>query len=143
MENDTVKLLRECNAGLKMGQSAIEKVLPHVRSKELKRALEVCKNTHASLGDQTHSMLLSHNADTKAAHPIIKMMSDAKISMKMMMKDTDSQIADVMTDGCDMGIKSIHRYLNQYKNADGGSKEIAKRLIASEEYLERELRDFL
>ena len=143
MENDTVKLLRECNAGIKMGESAIKKVLPHARSKELRRALEVCKNTHASLGDETHAMLLSHNADTKPGHPIVKMMSDAKIYMKMMMKDRDSQIADVMTDGCDMGIKSLHRYLNQYKNADKGSMDIAKRLIASEEYLEGEMRSFL
>ena len=38
--NDTVRLLRECNAGLKMGENAIERVLPHVKSEELRTALE-------------------------------------------------------------------------------------------------------
>ena len=62
---------------------------------------------------------------------------------KMMMKNTDEAIADVMTDGCDMGIKSLHRYMNKYKHADSDAKSIAKRLIASEEYLEGKLRNYL
>ena len=142
MNNDTVKLLRECNAGIKMGESAIKKVLPHTESKELKHTLEVCKNTHAELGDKTHGLLLSMNADTKPPHPIARFMSDMKVRMKLM-EGGDDKIADVMTDGCDMGIKSLHKYLNQYKSADKEAKNIAERLIASEEYLEAEMRDFL
>ena len=59
---------------------------------------------------------------------IASMMSDMKIKMAMMMKDTDQSIASIMTDGCNMGIKSLSRYLNQYKNASRESKEIAERL---------------
>ena len=143
MQTDTIKLLRECNAGIKMGESAIKKVLPHAKSDELRRTLEVCKNTHAALGDETHAMLLEHGADTKEPHAIARAMSDMKICAKMLAKESDSQIADVMTDGCDMGIKSLSRYLNKYKNANEGSKSIAKRLIASEEYLENKIRDYL
>ena len=143
MQTDTIKLLRECNAGIKMGESAIKKVLPHTQSEELLHTLEVCKNTHAALGDETHAMLLEHHADTKEPHAIARMMSDMKIYAKMLAKESDSQIADVMTDGCDMGIKSLSRYLNQYKNASREAKSIARRLIASEEYLESKIRDFL
>lgn len=32
MEDDSVKLLRECNAGIKMGTSSIEDVLEHVQN---------------------------------------------------------------------------------------------------------------
>ena len=142
MKNDTVKLLRECNAGIKMGKNAIKKVLPRTTSNELMHTLEVCKNTHAELGDKTHGLLLSMNADTKPPHPVARFMSDMKVRMKLM-EGGDDKIADVMTDGCDMGIKSLHRYLNQYKNADKEAKNIAERLIASEEYLEAQMRDFL
>ena len=142
MKNDTVKLLRECNAGIKMGENAIKKVLPRTTSNELMHTLEVCKNTHAELGDKTHGLLLSMNADTKPPHPVARFMSDMKVRMKLM-EGGDDKIADVMTDGCDMGIKSLHRYLNQYKNADKEAKNIAERLIASEEYLEAQMRDFL
>lgn len=143
MQTDTVNLLRECNSGIKMGEDAIKKVLPSVKSEELRSTLEECKNTHAALGDETHSMLLKHKADTKDPHPIIRMMSGMKIRTKMMMKESDNTIADVMTDGCDMGIKSLHRYLNQYKHADKDAKNLARRLIASEEHLENKMREYL
>lgn len=143
MQTDTINLLRECNAGIKMGEDAIKQVLPHVKSEELRHTLEVCKNTHASLGDETHSLLLQHRADTKEPHAMARMMSSAKIYTMMMIKESDSQIADVMTDGCDMGIKSLSKYLNKYKNADDKAKNIAKRLIASEEYLENKIRSYL
>ena len=143
MENDTTKLLRECNAGIKMGESAIKQVLPKAKDRELRRALEVTKNTHAELGDKTHQKLLQQGADTKDPHAIVRMMSDAKTKMVMMMNTSDSTIADLMTDGCNMGIKSLSRYLNRYSKADDEARELAKRLIASEEYLEGKLRNFL
>ena len=142
MNSETAKLLRECNAGIKMGENAIKKVLPKVKSKELKDSLTVTKNTHAELGDKTHGLLLSMNEDTKPPHPVARFMSDMKVTMKLM-EGGDDKIADVMTDGCDMGIKSLNRYLNQYGNADKEAKDIAKRLIASEEYLEASMRKFL
>ena len=143
MNTDTINLLRECNAGIKMGESAIKQVLPHAKNDELRHTLEVCKNTHATLGDETHALLISHGADTKDPHPVARAMSSMKICGQMMMKESDNSIADVMTDGCDMGIKSLSRYLNKYKNADDKAKNIAKRLIASEEYLENKMRSFL
>jgi len=63
--------------------------------------------------------------------------------MKMAMDGSDATIADLMTDGCDMGIKSLNRYLNQYEAADETSKGIAKRLIRLEEDLTQEIRGFL
>ena len=143
MENDTVKLLRECNAGIKMGEDAIKMVLPMAKSGELRNSLEVCKNTHAVLGDETHDMLKRYKADPKDPHPVARAMSGMKIRTKMMISSTDRTIADLMTDGCDMGIKSLSICLNEYKNADKDARSLAKRIIASEEYLENKIRDFL
>ena len=143
MESDTVKLLRECNAGIKMGEDAIRQVLPMASDEGLRKALETVKGTHSSLGDRTHELLLRIGADTKEPHAVIRMMSSMKIKAKMMMSPTDSSIADLMTDGCDMGIKSLYRNLNKYKDAATEAKDIAKRLIASEEYLENQIRGYL
>lgn len=143
METDTIKLLRECNAGIKMGEDAIKQVLPRVHNPEMKRALKVCKNTHAALGDETHSQLLNQGAETKDPHPVARAMSNIKIYATMMTREGDRYIADIMTDGCDMGIKSLHKYLNKYKGADENAKSLAKRIIASEEYLENKMRAFL
>ena len=66
-----------------------------------------------------------------------------KTNMKLMMEDTDSTIADLMIDGCNMGVKSLSKYLNQYKAADEVSKDITKRLINLEEKLTVDIRQFL
>ncbi len=143
MQTDTVKLLRECNSGIKMGESAIKKILPHVKNADFRHYLEVAKNTHASLGDETHSLLLENKANTKDPHPVARFMSDMKVCTKLCAKESDKTAADLITDGCDMGVKSIYRYLNQYKAADDNAKSLARRIIASEEYLESKVREFL
>ena len=66
-----------------------------------------------------------------------------KTSMKMGMDNSDQTIADLMTDGCNMGVKSLNKYLNQYEAADEVSKDIAKRLINLEEQLAGDIRKFL
>ena len=61
----------------------------------------------------------------------------------MGMEDTDKTIADLMTDGCNMGVKSLNKYLNQYEAAEEKTKDIAKRLINLEEKLAVDIRKFL
>lgn len=57
--------------------------------------------------------------------------------------ESDATIADLITDGCNMGVKSLSRYLNQYQAADEETKDIAKKLIKQEEELSIHMRSFL
>ena len=143
MGNDTVSLLKECNAGVKMGVTSIARVMPHVKKGELKSSLNKCKDEHAELGNKTHKMLLAYKAETKEPHPIARAMSDMKIRGKLMMNSNEHTVADLMTDGCNMGVKSLSKYLNQYKNATEESKNIARQLISSEQTLCEQLRPYL
>ena len=70
-------------------------------------------------------------------------MSWIKTNMKLVMNESDETIADLITDGCNMGIKSLNKYLNQYKAADEKTKDIAKRLINLEEKLAIDIRCYL
>ena len=72
-----------------------------------------------------------------------KGMSWMKTNVKLIMDESDKTIADLITDGCNMGVKSLNRYLNQYKAADEKSKDITKRLINLEEKLAIDIRSFL
>ena len=63
--------------------------------------------------------------------------------MKLAMKGTDATVADLMTDGCNMGVKSLSKYLNEYKAASEASKDVAKRLIGLEEKLAVDIREYL
>ena len=141
--NETEKLLRECNAGIKMGVDSINHVMPYIKDEKLKKVLNACKDKHAELGNETHIALKKANMDTKNPHPVAKVMADMTTRMKITMHRTDNEIASVMTDGCNMGIKSLYKYLNQYKHASEHSKDITNRLISIEQELRTDMRSFL
>lgn len=143
IEKDTVKLLRECDAGVKMGVSSIDEVLPYVKSEMLERLLSTCKKEHEVLKEEIQKLLDQYHDDGKNPNPVAKSMSWMKTNVKLAMKESDHTIADLMTDGCNMGVKSLNRYLNQYKAADEVSKDIAKRLINLEEKLAVDIRQYL
>ena len=143
VEQDTIKLLRECDAGVKMGTASIDDVLEHVTNDVFKKRLTVCKQEHNQLQDEIQKLLDRYQDGGKEPNPMAKGMSHMKTGMKLAMEHTDATIADLMTDGCNMGVKSLNRYLNEYKAADEVSKDIAKRLINLEEKLAVDIRQYL
>lgn len=143
IEQDTIKLLRECDAGVKMGISSIEDVLTHVTSDKLKTLLTDCKTEHDKLDSEIQTLLAKYKDDGKEPAAIAKGMSWMKTTVKIAVDESDQTIADLMTDGCNMGVKSLNKYLNQYEGADEVSKDIAKRLIHLEEQLAVDIRSFL
>ena len=143
IEQDTIKLLRECDAGIKMGIASIDDVQGHVTKDKLSQLLGKCKEEHDKLKTEVQALLERYHDDGKNPNPIAKGMSWMKTNMKLGMEDSDHVVADLMTDGCNMGVKSLNRYLNQYKAADEVSKDIAKRLINLEEQLAIDIRQFL
>ena len=143
IEQDTIKLLRECDAGVKMGVSSIEDVLPHVESDKLKKYLSDCMEEHKKLEGEIRQQLDRFEDDGKEPNPIAKSMSELKTNFKLGINESDCTIADLITDGCNMGVKSLNKYLNEYKAADEFSKDITKRLINLEERLAIDIRQYL
>lgn len=143
IENDTVRLLRECDAGADMGISAISDVMNRVGSSALKMALNRCKNEHEKLKTEISIMLDCCHDEGKDPSPVAKGMSWIKTNIKMAADESDETAADLLTDGCDMGTKSLWKYLNSYKAASERSRDIAKRLIQLEEDLRTDLRQYL
>jgi len=143
IEQDTIKLLRECDAGIKMGVSAIDEVINHVQNGKFRQLLSDCKKEHEKLDQELQKLLDRYHDDGKDPNPIAKGMSWMKTNMKLGMEDSDKTVADLMTDGCNMGVKSLNRYLNQYEAADEVSKDITKRLINLEANLAIDIRPYL
>ena len=137
IEQDTIKLLRECDAGVKMGVKSIDDVLKYVKSENFEKRLTDCKEEHEKLSREIQSELDKFHDDGKNPNPIAQGMSWMKTNVKLAMKESDKTIANLMTDGCNMGVKSLNKYLNQYEAADEYSKDITKRLINLEENLHR------
>ena len=142
-EPDTIKLLRECDAGIKMGTASIGEVLEKTTNEKLKKLLETCKEGHEKLKEEIQNKLEQCHDTGKAPNPMAQGMSWMKTNVKLAMDESDATIADLITDGCNMGVKSLSRYLNQYQAADEETKDIAKKLIKQEEELSIHMRSFL
>lgn len=143
IESDTIKLLRECDAGIKMGVASIDDVMDYVHDGTLRKCLADCKAEHEKLKEEIQTLLDQYHDEGKEPNPMAKSMSWMKTNVKLVMDESDETIADLMTDGCNMGVKSLNRYLNQYKAADEKTKDITKRLINLEEKLAVDMRHFL
>lgn len=142
-EPDTIKLLRECDAGIKMGTASIGEVLEKTINEKLKKLLEICKEGHEKLKEEIQNKLEQCHDTGKDPNPMAQGMSWMKTNVKLAMDESDATIADLITDGCNMGVKSLSRYLNQYQAADEETKDIAKKLIKQEEELSIHMRSFL
>ncbi len=141
--NDTINLLKECNSGTKMAVDSIDEILDKVKATELRDVLNSSRIQHEKLGNELHSLLLEHNSEEKEPAVMAKGMSWLKTNLKMAMDESDVTIASLITDGCNMGVKSLHMYLNKYPGADSTSQDICKRLISIEDKLCKEMRPYL
>ena len=143
IEQDTIKLLRECDAGVKMGVSSIDEVMEYVKNEDFKGELNDCKDEHDKLNREIEELLSKYKDDGKEPNPMAKGMSWIKTNVKLAMDTSDNTVADLITDGCNMGVKSLNKYLNKYEAADEVSKDICKRLINLEEKLAIQIRCYL
>lgn len=143
IENDTVELLKECNSGVKMGISSIEDVLDKVENNEFKNILESSMNEHKRLGDETRQLLNRYNDSGEDPNIMAQSMSWMKTNFKLAVSPSDETISDLITDGCNMGVKSLNKYLNEYSAASEEAKDITKKLINMEESLAVNIRKYL
>lgn len=142
-KQDTINLLKECDAGTKMAVSSIDDVIESVQDEKLYKVLNKSKANHTELGNEIHEMLNERGLCEKEPSVIASGMSWMKTNMKLMMEPSDETIADLMTDGCNMGVKSLNEYLNQYEEADESIKNICHRLISMEEQLRDDISEYL
>lgn len=143
IEKDTVRLLRECDAGVKMGISSLDHVQERVKNQKFKQIIDECKDEHLSLQENIKELLNTYQDEGKKPDFMAKTMSEIKTSAKLSADDSDETVADLLTDGCNMGVKSLHKYLNQYKAADERSKNVTKKLIDLEQRFTIDISSYL
>lgn len=142
-QDDTRRLLGECDLGIQMAVSSINEVLPMVESFHLRQELSNCRRAHELLRDQAQSLLRQCKAESKTPSPVAKGMSWMKTNLKMALQPGDQSVADLMVDGCNQGVKTLHRYCNRYPDASPEARTLAGKLIEEEQRLSRDLQSYL
>jgi hypothetical protein len=143
MNDDTFNLLRECNAGCKSATNSMEQVLPFVEDEKLKQVICEYNKMHIKIGDEFHQMLNENGEDEKDPGVMAKAFSWISTETKLILNKENHTIADLMIDGCSMGIKSVSEYINQYKEASKECMDLAKKLVNIEFDFMKELTAFL
>ena len=142
-EKDTVALLQECGSGVRMGTESIRQVEDRIHSAPMRQQLIACRKKHERLGHRTVELLQKYGAQPQEPSAMLRGMAWLKTNVKMMTEFSDAAAADVLTDGCNMGVKSLTKYLNGYPDAAPEARAITKELIALEEQTTRELQPYL
>ena len=143
MREDSAKLLNECYAGIKMGISSINDVLDYAKNEELRKALIDSKEKHLGMEEDCRKILNNSGIEAGKANGFASFMSKIKTDIMLTLDDTDKEVASLITDGCNMGIKSLTGYLNDYSTADEGIKDMVMRLIKEENKLLEEMKKYL
>lgn len=141
--NDTIKLLKECDSGLVMAISSLEHVKPEAKADNFTNMLDKYYKNHIKIKKDIDRKLSAYNASEKDANPLAEAMSNMKTDLKLTLNHTDNEIADLMIDGCNMGIKSVSKYMNQYSNAKQDIMQLANDIVVLEQNFSNELRQYL
>ena len=143
MNDDTIKLLKECNSGCKSGTNSMEQVKPYIENERLKSIIDKYNDRHIKIGDECHKMLNVLHEKEMDPPASAKAFSWISTEVKLMMNNSAHEIADIMIDGCNMGIKSVSQYINKYKTASDESVDLAKKLVKTEQEFMNDLLGYL
>ena len=143
MNEDTVSLLKECNSGCKMATNSMEQILPYIEDSKLKSMVVGYNDEHIKIGDECHNMLHEFQEEEQDPHITAKVFSRISTEVKLVINSDTHKIADLLIDGCNMGIKSLSEYFNKYNSASEESKDLAKRLIRVEQEFMKDLLEYL
>lgn len=143
VSQDTIELLKECDAGCKMAIDSMEQISKFVTDDKLKSIITKYNSDHIKMEEDIHRMLNNVHAEGQDPNPIAKASSWIQSEVKMMMKCDSKQAASLLTDGCNMGVKSLNEYKNAYKAADDKSVAICERLCDIETSMAKDLQCFL
>lgn len=143
VSKDTIELLKECDAGCKMAIDSMEQINKYVSNDQLKSIIKKYNGAHIKMEEDIHRLLNNLGEEEREPNPIAKASSWIQSEIRMMINGDSKQAANLLTDGCNMGITSLNQYKNQYKAADDKSVSMCEKLCDLETKMVAELQPYL
>ncbi len=140
---DTIELLKECDAGCKMAIDSMEQINRFVKDDALKTIIYKYNCAHIKMEEDIHRALNNVGASGQEPNLMAKASSWLQSEIKMNLMGDTKQAASLLTDGCNMGVKSLCEYKNTYKAADDKSVSLCEKLCSMESRMADELQAFL
>ena len=126
-----------------MAMESITQLKDKVSDKQLRQIMDKYYAGHSQLEAECRQILNDVGKPDKEPGMIVTAIANFQSRIKMVMDDDAKKAAEIMTDGCNMGIKSLSGYINEYKNADAKSMAIAEKLRRLEDNMLGDLQPLL
>ena len=126
-----------------MAAESLEQIRDMVSDQELWKDITESYEKHQELDAKIKKTLSAMEEEGKEPGKMASAWSWMSTEMRMLAKGGDKEAASIVTDGCNMGIKTICGYKNQYSGASKAVMEIADGLTGLEENLRDCMKKFL
>ena len=140
---DTRDILQECDAGVKTAVNCIDEVIDRTGNEALRNTLQQSRTEHVKLGNEIATLLDQNGFEGKDPPLVSRVMSKTKINAELMLEPTDATVAELMIDGCNMGVKKLSEYINRFPTSTDPAVRVAEKVIKAEQSLMDDLRVYL
>lgn len=141
--NDSVSLLQEVCTGCKYAVSSFGTALDYVKDDDMKRVIKKYDREHQELEKRCQAALKREGAKEKHAKILPEMMPRIGINMRLSMNDSRSHVAELMINGCNMGMKTIAKERNRNKHAAPECVDLANEVISIERSMMADMLKYL
>lgn len=143
MDEQTRKLLEECSIGCKMAVSSLKQISEYIKDSNLMKLVEDYISRHKELEDEAVSTLADSGNDAKDPGAVSSAFAWFTTEVKLTFNNDNSQIAKLLMNGCNMGIKTLGERMNTLNQADKNAHALAQKIIKTEQNLMKDLQPYL
>ena len=138
-----IDLLSHVYQTAEMGQDGITSVLRYSPDPSLRQALERQKREYRELQASAGDMLRSRGVQPDGVGAAAKLSSELMSAMKTMVDHSSTKIAEMMIQGSTMGVTKSLRTLRDCRPEDPRVKDLADKLLKTEQANIEEMKTFL
>ena len=137
------QLLNHIYQTAEMGQDGIRTVLKYAQEPGLVNALNSQLEEYQKLQNSAGAMLHARGEPPKGIGPMAKLSSEAMTAMKSLTDHSATNLAEMMIQGSTMGVSKSLRTIRDCDLKDEGVRDLANRLLKTQEANIEEMKGFL
>ncbi|MBQ7380876.1 MAG: hypothetical protein IJW69_02200 [Clostridia bacterium] len=138
----TQELYQEIYRGCKMGGESIVNLLPKVNDEGLKSELTAQLERYEEFASKAREQLFDMDKTPKEENLLTKLSSKMGVMMNTMIDATSSHIAQMIIEGCSMGITELIKAIHAHDEKDDAEK-LAREVVSFEESCTENMKKYL
>lgn len=137
------QLLNHIYQTAEMGQDGILSVMKYANEPKLLSALNAQMTEYRKLQDSAAEMMRARKVEPKGISSMVKVGSEMMSAMKTMTDHSATKIAEMMIQGSTMGVTKSIRTIRDCELKDERVKDLADKLLKTEEANIEQMKQFL